>query len=168
MPNICPRCYKSVHRCKATLWRIACKCVKDACCVCIPIAREHVFPRPCPCPNQQCLKRWADETKDEKEDDDTDYIVEHCACHDISQGKTSFHCSLCAEWVCQNCAQLKELPDDIEADDDNDLLVDSRATVCGPCKRKWLQYVISQLKLREARAHREQEIVAKLLADLAN
>jgi hypothetical protein len=166
MPNICPRCYKSVHRCYATIRRLACKCVKDTCCACVPITRENVFPRPCPCADPLCRARWATETRDEKKDDDTDYIAEHCTCHSISLGKTSFHCSICDQWVCQECAQIKELPVSIQTEDDDDLLEDARATLCRPCKRKWLQYVMLQLKQREDKARREQEIVAKLIADL--
>ncbi len=35
---------------------------------------------------------------------DWDFLPFHCACHDVSLGKTSFPCDKCGMWVCQSCA----------------------------------------------------------------
>jgi hypothetical protein len=113
MPTICPKCYQKVHRCKLTYFQKPCQCVKTNCCKCVYIPKkEDVFPRPCPCPVEACQKMWAQETKDETADDDTDFIMEHCDCHSITLGKTSFFCCVCDRWVCQNCSEIKELPYD--------------------------------------------------------
>jgi len=39
---------------------------------------------------------------------DWDFLPFHCACHDISLGKTSFPCADCSIWVCQNCAKCHQ------------------------------------------------------------
>jgi hypothetical protein len=35
---------------------------------------------------------------------DWDFFPFHCACHDVSLGKTSFPCDKCGMWICQSCA----------------------------------------------------------------
>lgn len=104
------------------------------------------FPRACPCPEKGCQKEWAELTKTEEEDDDPDFIVEHCECHDISYGKTSCHCVACGIWVCQNCAFLIELPEGI-ADEDGALEPDD-GIHCGSCHSKWVERVRLELNER--------------------
>jgi len=158
---LCPRCYKKNHYCSDAMRGKKCACSKEERCECKPINRVAVFPRPCPCPEKKCKELWAEGTKDEKEDDDTDYIVQHCECHDISHGKTSNHCALCDKWVCQDCAQQKELPEEIE--DDNDSLLQSEETVCKECRQRWLEFVEIQLERRMRTAQNGLLVVRGLL-----
>lgn len=57
----------------------------------------------CPCQSSECQKTWNALAPNDYIDDE-DYIIQHCECHTISYGKTSFHCEGCGVWVCQDCA----------------------------------------------------------------
>jgi len=155
MSTVCPRCYKT--------YRYLPRINPEESCKCVAAAEVKVYPRPCPCPNQDCQDEWAAGTKDEEEDDDTDYIVEHCACHEIAVSDTSFHCEDCGVWVCQDCANLKELPYIID-DSDDELLADDTRVICQSCKIRWYQYLVTRLALRVTAAQETLKNMKERLA----
>ncbi len=70
----------------------------------------------------KCIKEIQD-LQSESEDDDEDFISFHCiVCHDISMGKTNFHCDECGHWVCQSCSIALDGTDN--------------GTVCPDCYKK--------------------------------
>lgn len=69
------------------------------------------------CKEKKCIELYSQEMEDVSDSDDMDFHFFHCSvegCHDISMGKTSFHCVECGKWICQGCAEKKS----IEVDDD--------------------------------------------------
>jgi hypothetical protein len=58
------------------------------------------------CDNEKCRKEIAElrvESSSQELSDDSDFEYFHCRCHNISMGKTSFHCENCNHWACQSC-----------------------------------------------------------------
>lgn len=134
----CSTCNKYPHSCEGTRRGWGCKCIRRGCCVCAQPSSAP-FPRPCPCTKPECVKTWAEETKNERDDDDEDFIVFHCACHAISHGKTSFHCE-CSEWVCQNCAHDQALPSSLGVD--SEAFGPLHEVMCTSCYENWLRHTL--------------------------
>ena len=104
-----------------------------------PSAKPDPFkwPRTLDCARPECIKAWQEETKDERENDDTDFWTFHCRCHNLALGKTSLHCMECAQWVCQNCSFT----------DDDELFREGQGDVlCRMCFTAKLHNELAQLQ----------------------
>ncbi len=89
------------------------------------------------CKEEKCIDKYNTLIKEfgVNEDDDDDFKYFHCEamnCHDISLGKTSFPCSKCNIWLCQDHSCL--LPGEIEDDE----------TYCIDCYRGIIQIELDQ------------------------
>jgi len=146
----CSRCNKKFHacayvgNCKCISKKYDCSCSVEKTEPSSSAIMETKFPRICPCSQPKCQETWQHETATEKPDDDEDYIVFHCTCHDISLGKTSFHCDECSQWFCQDCAPSCDLPNEVF-----DVLEDLE-DIDRKCKRCATEYYAEEnLKLQE-------------------
>lgn len=60
--------------------------------------------RKCPCDLQKCIDDWNSQISwEDAELNDWEYELQHCPCHNIAFGKTSFYCRECHVWFCQDC-----------------------------------------------------------------
>jgi hypothetical protein len=161
MPKVkkCTVCNKPYHQCGHAP---NCKCIKRNCCLCPPSSssvqeQKEVFPRPCPCKEVQCQKVWKEATATEKADDDTDFIVFHCKCHDIALGKTSSHCEECGEWVCQNCDSDATFDLDLDSDEELD------GTYCKKCRIPIYRAIAANTRDKIQRLEKRQKAVSDAL-----
>ena len=86
------------------------------------------------CKNEKCIENKAQLIKQFpelwKDENDSDYIFNHCQaldCHDISLGNTSFNCSDCGDWMCQD--HIRSLGEFDEYELENEY--------CLQCLKKW-------------------------------
>ncbi len=87
------------------------------------------------CQKPECVAEFAQLTKEMGCVDDDDFLFFHCQvenCHDISLGKTSFHCHNCGIWVCQDHSEILDDDYDIDHGFGDDVY-------CSNCKAKVLE-----------------------------
>lgn len=141
----CLQCGKKIHGHDGLPQGLKCRCrIRPNECHCNN--PSIMFPRPCPCSDEVCQEKWIELTKNEKEEDDEDFLYFHCSCHDILLGKTSFHCEHCGQWVCQNCDTSAVL------DDNQDI-----EFLCASCLAAELQNRLCKLKKRYAQLEEAQQ-----------
>ena len=120
--------------------------------------------RECHCSEPKCIKEWNESAVDENSDTDSDFLTNHCACHNISLGKTSAHCYECTVWVCQNCSVLTMTNFNQELDEDDDDITDD--VICEECYTTWAKNKLILIQSKKKKYEKQMQELQEVLDNI--